>query len=399
MRTDRTKILFISHDASRTGAPLYLLNFLKWFKASTEFAFLILLRVGGEMESQFQELAPTFIIDRYSRNHDLFLRNCQNLWFRIEGLRRQREIDAQLRMERIGLIYSNTMTNGKLLRVMSYLNCPVITHVHELEQLIRRYGPRNLRLVLNHTDHYIAASEAVRSNLVRRHQVPRKNIDVVHSAIPIRTTTSRDWRQSRARIFECLAIPSNALVVGGCGSTSLIKGTDLFVKLARLIRLQYFETPVHFVWVGPQTRELRFNALLRQIDHSGLKGYVHFVGNQVEPLDYFAAFDVLALTSREESFGLVMLEVASLAKPTVCFGGAGGPGEFVENDCGYVIPGFNLSMMAKKIIELLKSQDLRERFGGRAGEKISERHTMDITATRILNVMDRTLTTAGSLSS
>ena len=62
MLADTTKkVLFISHDASRTGAPLVLLNFLKWFKVNTAIPFLVLLKIDGEMEPEFQELGPTFV--------------------------------------------------------------------------------------------------------------------------------------------------------------------------------------------------------------------------------------------------------------------------------------------------------------------------------------------------
>ena len=55
------KIVFISHDASRTSAPIFFLNFLQWFKANSEIPFLIILRQGGPLESEFADLAPIFV--------------------------------------------------------------------------------------------------------------------------------------------------------------------------------------------------------------------------------------------------------------------------------------------------------------------------------------------------
>ena len=42
------KILFISHDAGRTGAPLLLLNMLKWLKGNRDLSFEVLLMKDGE---------------------------------------------------------------------------------------------------------------------------------------------------------------------------------------------------------------------------------------------------------------------------------------------------------------------------------------------------------------
>jgi glycosyltransferase involved in cell wall biosynthesis len=385
----RRKVLFVSHEASRTGAPLVLLNFLKWLKSSTNIPFLVLLRTDGEMESEFQELGLTLVLARQSQSRNLLIRQAGNLLTRFAETRRLQQLKARLIAEHIGLVYSNTMTNGNLLRAISYLNCPVITHVHEPEYLIRKFGFRNWELVKRHTNHFIAASQAVRDNLVSRHGVPFQSLDVVHSSIPVSANTSRELTESRPQIVERLAISHESLIVGACGQTCQNKGTDLFVRLARMVRDLSPETPVHFVWVGPETRELRFSVLRRQVDHSGLKGCVHFIGKQPRPRDFLAAFDIFVMTSRDEALGLAMLEAASVGKPIVCFGGAGGPKEFVEQDCGFVIPFFDLGLMVQKIILLLKSSELRERLGKRASQKLAEKFATQIAAPKIVSVMQR----------
>ncbi len=55
------KVLFISHDASRTGAPIVLLHLLKWVKYNTDVEFLILLKDGVELEDRFRVLGETNI--------------------------------------------------------------------------------------------------------------------------------------------------------------------------------------------------------------------------------------------------------------------------------------------------------------------------------------------------
>ena len=52
-------ILFVSHDASRTGAPIALLTFLRWLRANTDYRFEVLLGSGGALEPAFEALAPT----------------------------------------------------------------------------------------------------------------------------------------------------------------------------------------------------------------------------------------------------------------------------------------------------------------------------------------------------
>ncbi len=59
---DGKKVLFIGHDASRTGAPLLLLHFLKWLRQETRFEFELLLQRGGDLADEYRQVAPTRIL-------------------------------------------------------------------------------------------------------------------------------------------------------------------------------------------------------------------------------------------------------------------------------------------------------------------------------------------------
>jgi glycosyltransferase involved in cell wall biosynthesis len=83
----------------------------------------------------------------------------------------------------------------------------------------------------------------------------------------------------------------------------------------------------------------------------------------MKPADYMAAADVFVLTSREDPYPLVCLEAAALEKPIVCFEGGGGTPEFVEADCGFVVPYLDIIGMADRVISLLDSPDCRDNLG------------------------------------
>ncbi len=81
------------------------------------------------------------------------------------------------------------------------------------------------------------------------------------------------------------------------------------------------------------------------------------------------------------------LEAASLAKPILCFDRAGGEREFVEDDCGFVVPYLEVEAMAERILQLVASDELRQRMGERAKAKVRERHSTSVSAPRILEVI------------
>ena len=59
---DGKKVLFIGHEASRTGAPLLLLHFLKWLRQETRFEFEVLLKNGGDLVDDYRQVAPMRIL-------------------------------------------------------------------------------------------------------------------------------------------------------------------------------------------------------------------------------------------------------------------------------------------------------------------------------------------------
>lgn len=135
------KILFISHDASRTGAPILLLNFLKYYKTHVSAPFEVLLKKGGILEEEFSQLASAENFNLFESEDKIksnsllkklkrkFAKNSQKLYFN--------KLKTYYSKAGIDIIYSNTMTNGDVLKIFADLNCPIICHVHELEFIIR----------------------------------------------------------------------------------------------------------------------------------------------------------------------------------------------------------------------------------------------------------------------
>ena len=93
---------------------------------------------------------------------------------------------------------------------------------------------------------------------------------------------------------------------------------------------------------------------LRTIERAGIADSFCWTGEVANPLDYFACFDAFALVSREDPFPLVCLEAALLEKPILCFAGAGGTSELIEEDSGFTVPYLDLNAMADKLLFLGK---------------------------------------------
>ena len=386
MSRSSLRILFISHDAGRTGAPIGLLAFQGWLRANTNHTFGTILRKPGVIEPAFRELGPT-----------LTLGTSRLLRSRL-GRRLHRLLPADFREERKAIrrmgaagrydvIVSNTMTNGAVLETLAPLQIPVVTHVHELDYWISRAGEVNLRQVLAHSSAYIAVAQAVRENLVRNHGIPADKVALVYEHIRElpKSTSPEEKRTAR----QALGIPDGAFVVGGCGAEHWRKGRDLIPQVLIELRRRESSRPCHFVWIGrPGTAEEEY-ALRHDLRAGGVEGRFHTSREVANPFALFPAIDVFALLSRDDPYPLACLEVAATETPVVCFEGAGGMPEFVRDGCGFVAPYLDIATMANDVLKLAAQPELARDMGRRARAKVARENLLETTGPKLVEAIER----------
>jgi glycosyltransferase involved in cell wall biosynthesis len=382
-------ILFVAHDASRTGAPIALLHFLRWFKKNGNRPFSVLLPSDGELFPVFAELSETWAIDR-SRWCPGGMRRSLLGGIGLGGWARRFEIaDIQKFAARCnpGLVYVNSIASAGSIDLLRP-RVPVLTHVHELEYLFQVSATPALSRLLVETRRFIACSNAVKENLTQNHEILPERVTTVYESIPVDQVRSDRPRQ---QVLEELRVPAGgALFIAG-GSHNWRKGADLFLQLARIV--SKLRSNAYFAWIGGSARDVL------EIEHdtrlAGLADKVRFTGSVTKATDYFAAADAFVLTSREDPYPLVCLEAAALGKPIVCFAGAGGMPEFVDEECGFVVPYLDLAAMADRLLTLFDSPERRISLGEAARRKVTERHDISRTAPFILEIIERTLAGSG----
>lgn len=382
------RILFVSHNASRSGAPLVLLNLMGWIRKNTNIDVETILIEGGELLPEFTQFGPTSVLIRSNPfGRGLFDRASRVVARRMHlNQLLLQTLGRRLSGRRFDLVYANTAAAGPVAQVLSRLQRPIVAHVHELEGAIQTIGQANFNKLRQATMHYIAASGAVRANLVGNHEIPASAVTVVHEFIAPPEQRGDAGSDARLLLKDRLGLPPDALVLGGCGRMDRGKGIDLFVQLAHRVRRQVSERPVYFVWIGPESSYVKMAELARDLLLSELQEVFHLPGSVPDAARMIAGFDVFALTSREDSFPLVSLEAAAAGAPVLCFERAGGAPEFVEDDSGFVVPFLDVEAMAARATQLLRDDDLRRRLGENAARKVRCRHTVDVAAPQVLDV-------------
>ena len=361
------RILFISHDASRTGAPIVLLHLLNWLDDNSDLEFDVLLGKGGPLEDDFKEVSDRcYTLDR---RESLVKRGWKRVKRKLKVLNRLDLLIHRLKNNDYQLIYANTCaTSSTVIRLKEALKVPVVMHVHELEHTIHRCAGGAFDDVIPYIDRFIAVSGIVRNNLMNAHGVLGSHISVVPAFIPSNFSSSVKYGGEFTR--KQLGIPFDAFVVGGCGTIDWVKGTDLFVLIAKDVLGRVSQNPIHFVWLGGDENSNAFLEMKTDLKKLGITSNVHLVSTRANSVDYFDAFDVFLMTSREDSFPLVCLENASLGNPIICFDNATGSTEYVDERCGHISPYLDIHDMAKAVIEFHNDSGLCHTSGNELCDRV-----------------------------
>ncbi len=308
------RVLFVAHEATRTGAPIMLLHFLRWIREHTDLEFEVLLLSGGAMVAEFSAVATTHLLSARGMAPVTYV----EAGMVRAGLSRSADTMKLGRLRRASrnltgydALYLNSTTSALALRFLPEIPPVVFSHVHELDSAFAYWFPKEQRnAMLSKTDWFVTCADAVSRNLVAAHGVERSRIRRHYEFInpPIAEhegslATRRD-----------LGIPDTAFVVGSVGQVIWRKAPDLFLQAAADLRRRRPDIDAHFVWIGGvDPRDL--TPVATDLVRLGLADRMHFVGEVAAPADLLATFDVFCLTSREDPFPLVMLEAAALGVP------------------------------------------------------------------------------------
>jgi glycosyltransferase involved in cell wall biosynthesis len=376
------RILIIGHEAERTGAPIVLLHLLRWIKKNRpELDVEMLLLRDGELRASYEKLV-TVHVALQTRLPKIVVRGLRFLRRRLGLTRKIKLADLPPVAAGYDLVFGNTVASLEYLEFFKARDLRTICWLHEMRSVIESFLPKpgQFAELARSVDVFIVASEAVES-VVREFGITNRT-EIVHEFSELDPVNQED----AASVRRSLGIPPDAFVVGGSGTVSSRKGTDLFIDIAS--RLTSSLPEIYFVWVGGGSgySAAEFEHAVAEIDRLGLKR-AFITGAQKTPGNYFANFDVFALTSREDPFPLVCLEAASLGKPIICFEGAGGMPEFVSDDAGSVVPLGDTKAFADAILEYYRDRSKLAAAGDAANRKINSEFSLDSSCRKISDLI------------
>jgi glycosyltransferase involved in cell wall biosynthesis len=295
----------------------------------------------------------------------------------------------------------------------------------QLHAAIKR---ERIDVVHAHTAHAVAVG-ALATIGTRTPMVVARRVD-----FPLRSNAGTRWKYGRAAAIVAVSEAVRHVLVEGGINPSLVTvvpdGVDihraaapasaetltslgvqpdapLVVQVAQLVG---HKDPINFVRAVVHARRIvpELQALLvgdgplrgeveREIHTLMLDGAIHLAGYRTDADALLAAADVVALSSREEGMGSVLLDALAFGRPVAATRAGGIPEVIVDDECGLLADIRDPEGLGAAIARLVTDRDLAARLAAnakaRAGEFSVERMT-----DRTIEVYERVIEGAAVVS-
>ena len=263
---------------------------------------------------------------------------------------------------------NNEMMAGLLLKSLGWPLALVFTSAAQ------RHHTWVTRFLIARMDGVIAASEAAASYLALSATVIPHGIDIERFA----PASDRD------AAYAATGLPGK-YAIGCFGRVRAQKGTDIFVEAMCRLLPKYPDFTA--IVIGPVTLEQRaFAAALKErVRVAGLSERVRFLGElAVEEVPrWYQRLLIYAFTSRNEGFGLTLLEATASGLALVATRAGAAEQVVREGETGFLVPPGDADALAKAIEPLMRNPARAAEMGRNGRKRAAAQFSIDAEAEKI----------------
>ncbi len=351
----KTRILYVNHTAEVSGAEKVLTNILRGLDRA-RYEPYVLCPVQGDLVEEIKTIGVEWlplrpIHARFAWRPDRLLRSIGSILKAVIIMRKQiRVVDPDL-------IHANSVRAGiaASLAAMGW-GKPVIWHVHDtlprhpVSSAIRMFVwmARGIRV--------IAVSDATARRMRGRLPLGTK-VRTIRNGTDLARFPCKQPGNSAFR--ASIGLSEKEFLVCAVGQICARKG---LLELIEAFRQILPEAPhMHLAIVGKvvfQHEEQYLDALYAAVKQSRLEGRVHFTGELCNVSPALRAADLLVLNSRDEPFGLVLIEAMASGTPVLATRVGGIPEIVTDPENGWLVESGDTAALSSRLLELSRNRSL-----------------------------------------
>jgi glycosyltransferase involved in cell wall biosynthesis len=293
--------------------------------------------VKNLVENTNKQQTETFVYPLRSKNILIPIDNAIKLPYSNYDPRKFLAILNLCRKYRIDIIHAH-LNKSILGALLATFFCDVGVVIHEHGPIFRK-GIENsvYRFLLRRLHHrataVVANSQATAEALVKKAKINPRRIRVVYNAVDFNKFDVR--RSSVDHIRQLIQAAKDDIIIGFVGRLNHVTGPDILVRTMALLLEESARYLLVFVGDGPQYRYLQILA-----GRLGISKRIRFLGFRENVAEIMSVFDIGVAPSRQESFGITVLEFMRAKIPIVC-SAVEGMAELVTNEVTALVPDEN----------------------------------------------------------
>jgi len=225
-------------------------------------------------------------------------------------------------------------------------------------------------LLRHRFDIVVAVSEALRRDLIDLYAMSSTQVRSVRNGIVVPN-------------FRFAARGTGCLHIGSVGRLVPVKGFELFVDVARLLRKRHQDVRFSILGEGPERAALTYQATT-----AGLVDVFSFAAPNPEPWPYYESLDLYLNTSVTEGLPLSILEAMSAGLPVVAPAVGGIPDVIRHGDTGYLVESRDAGHYSAVCSALLHDPGDRARIGSAARMRVLQEFSATRMAKDYVSVYD-----------
>jgi len=354
---DKPTVLLVSHEASRTGAPILSLNVAQHL--TQQFNVIALLLGPGNLTEAFLE-SGAIVAGPLDRGNPMGA---------------SLAVTEFLNTHKVDFAIVNSLESNVVLKPLADRFIPAVSLIHEFAIYTRPQSAiQNTMLWASQT---VFSSRATLDSAVQAlPQLGDCSIPVLAQGKSIVPGEAQDEAVVRAEKLRLRHVmrpqdqDADTILILGAGRVQLRKGVEIFIECATRVINSPIGHKCRFVWIGdnynPETDIAYSVYLLDQIQRSGIAEQFTIISETAQIEEVYAMSDMLLLSSRLDPLPNVAIDAMVRGLPVLCFDRTTGIAEILKRndlESACVAPYLDTSDMADKIIRLASSSSVRAEVG------------------------------------
>jgi glycosyltransferase involved in cell wall biosynthesis len=241
----------------------------------------------------------------------------------------------------------------------------------------------------------IVMSDFLKYDFLSQTRLDEEHVEKIYVGVDLEKFQVRTSRENILK--KDYHLKPDDILIGLVGRIDTGKGQDKFILAAKdvvdVVGRSYpgFVGRLKFLVVGSSEKGsgLAYEKTLKKLAcDSGIQDLVIFTGFRNDIPRVMAALDIAVFPSKDEAFGLVVIEAMAAAKAVVGFRRGAFPEIIVHHETGLIV-NYDSASLGRGIVELVVDEEKRIRYGAQGRTIVEQKFSLETTLSKFLDVYRR----------